>query len=132
MLPIGVVIEGFAQGLYTKLNREYIPPAEQKEVNLALHVLYPCLYALLALSTAVAVGSLLVLPIASLVRFSLFDLVLNHVKGDSLYSVGTSASTDKLLRSIAARVGVEVETLVKILKLIALVGAGGLVLLISV
>lgn len=98
-LLIYVLLDAVLQGRLTLRNRQYVPPSEQKGINLDLHVLSPALYALYTYAVADLDWRLWLLALA--LRLGLFDPVLNLVKGDPLFAVGSSALTDKLLQKLA-------------------------------
>lgn len=95
-----VLLDGYAQGILTKLFRQYVPPKEQELINLALHKALPICYALFVISVARYAGGEY-LAIGLLVRIGLFDPVLNWAKRDPLFAVGSSATLDKLLRRLS-------------------------------
>lgn len=109
------------QGIIVWLFREYVPASRQDWINGALHILGPVLYVLFVLPVLRAyghytwAGAAVITAQATLARWLLFDLGINlarnwfnHREGrppEPVFSVGTSAGSDRLTRWIAARLG---------------------------
>lgn len=94
-----VLLDAVLQGRLTLRNRKFVPMSEQKGINLDLHVISPALYVLYIYSVADLDWRLWLLAVV--LRLGLFDPILNKVKGDPLFAVGSSALTDRLLRKLA-------------------------------
>ncbi len=80
------------------------------------------------LGTVWALPAVLLLPfylhwepvvIALLIRFICFDVVLNYTEGTTVFAVGESANTDKLLRKIAGVISIPVAYLSALFRLLA-------------
>lgn len=121
--------DAVAQGTLNLINRQYVPMSEQPRRNFALHGCYGVCYVLLAISVAVATASFYVLLVAFLVRAGLFDVVLNLTKHDPLFSVGTSATTDKLVNRAAGLLRTSPAIISGGLRVLCMVAAVALVVL---
>jgi len=119
LLPAYVLVDAYAQAHITMLFRLYVPPAHQELINQVLHRAIPLLYVLL--TVAVCRGWWPGYVVALLVRVALFDPVLNLVKGDFLFYVGSSAWLDKTLRQLTPESGGELASV--LLRVLALAGA---------
>ena len=127
------------QGILTWLLRAYVPPGRQGLVNLALHVGGGLLYGLLlagvgGLGPPLTPGGWLhLLGLGVLVRLLLFDPVLNLTRAaldrragqpaTAVFTVGTSAATDRALRALAARLRLSASRLRLLLWLASAAGA---------
>lgn len=94
-----VLLDAVLQGRLTLRNRRYVPMSEQKAINLDLHIISPTLFVLYTYAVAGLDWRLWLL--ALVLRLGLLDPVMNKVKGDPLFAVGSSALTDRLLRTLA-------------------------------
>jgi hypothetical protein len=138
-LALYTLLSAAQQGVLTWLLRAYVPPSRQGLVNLALHVGGGLLYGLLlagvlALGPApTPAGAARLLGQAALVRLLLFDPVLNLGRAlldrragqpaTALFTVGTSAATDRALRWLAPRLALTPSRLRLLLWLAGALGA---------
>ncbi|UYZ60138.1 hypothetical protein [Hymenobacter latericus] len=116
---------GAQHGVLSWLLREYVPPTWAKIIDYALH------YAGLALYlVVVALVDEQPWLSAMLLRLALFDPVLNLVRNlmnkqvsrasEPLLSVGTTSLTDKAIRYVAGKAGLEPSRLSFVLRAVAL------------
>jgi hypothetical protein len=96
-LLLYVAFDATGQGKFAWLSREWVPPTAQAKVSFSLHVLYPAKYALVAGLLVLLTHWWPWLLVAGLLRLAVFDPVFAWSRGDTLWSLGTSAWLDRLL-----------------------------------
>jgi hypothetical protein len=111
--PLAVVLLAWAQGWLMPAIRRTPPGAEARRQDKALHWLLTAAYflPLVVVLWYAPHNSITHGIIAGLARLLLFDPVLNRAAGDKVFAVGQTAASDRAIRWLAQKLGMQAEHL---------------------